>query len=242
MLPDEQHRCSARRRGERTQQCDADPEFPVLAVGETGEKAAGAPRTAVRRSSRWPPLANRLRTSSRSRISPDGGRSVIGPYRRMRRRRRPQRRRGEASSASGEARASASGASQSSASRKSSASPAPQPPPARGGGVGAPDFPSPCGRGSGERADPQLGMPRFRAAETPALACRTSRIRGSAKPATTSPSHPSIHRPPRPAASRGASARSPTRSRPRSSAQHYRPERRSRCARRQRAHRSQRKA
>ncbi len=40
MLPHEQHRPGPWCRDERTQQSDADAEFPVLAVGETGEKAA----------------------------------------------------------------------------------------------------------------------------------------------------------------------------------------------------------
>ena len=88
MPSDEQHRCAAPRRGEWTLQGDADPELPVLAIGDAGDEAAGF-RTASARSSRWPPLANRLRTSSRRRISPDGG-GEPRPYRRMHRRHWPR--------------------------------------------------------------------------------------------------------------------------------------------------------
>ena len=110
-----------------------------------------------------------------------------------------------------------------------------------------PPAPSRRGRGSvrlpslregvGE-GDPQFPMPRFRAAETPAFACRIRRMRGSTKPRhDLARSRRSIHHRPPPAASRDASAPAPTRSRRRSTARHCRQERRRRCARLQRAHR-----
>ncbi len=127
VLTDEQHRRSVMHRGERALQGDADPELPVLAIGDAGEEAAGL-RTASPRSSRCPPLANRLRTSRRCRMSPEGGMRVAP----VPANEQPP----AAATACGAAsrvaarRDSASGASQSSASRNSRAAPPPQPSPA----------------------------------------------------------------------------------------------------------------
>ncbi len=197
VLAYEQHRRATRRCGEAALQCDADPELPVLAIGERREEASGrAYRFAAHAAGgrRWRTGCAPAGVAGCRRMAGCGRCLCRRTYRR--RWRRPTV--GAASRAAA-SRDRASGASQSSASRKRMACPLPPPPSREGRGRNAPS------------SSATTAIPRCRHAGVRLTHQPYARIGESCRRLRRS--RPSIRHRRQPAASRDASAPAPTRSR-----------------------------